>query len=69
MLNELSVKHLRTKVCFLFISNSLYTIAFLIFLHIFGSLIYLNGNMKEDPGPQQKSNSKQVFFNLLFEIK
>ena len=62
-------KHLRTTAYFLFFSSFLYTIEFLIFLHVFGRLIYLSGGMKKDPGPQKKGNSKHFFFNLLLEIK
>lgn len=58
-------KHLRTTAYFLCFWSFLYTIEFLIFLHVFGRLIYLSGGMKKDPGPQKKAITN-IFFSICY---
>ena len=58
-------KHLRTTAYFLCFWSFLYTIEFLIFLHVFGRLIYLSGGMKKDPGPQKKA-IPNIFFSICY---
>ena len=60
MLNKSSVKHVRTTVCFLFISSAVYLVTLLMFVHIFDRLICLSGDVEKNPGPGQKVEKNRL---------